>query len=421
MDAGQDVAIEVRVDHTVTEPNCPADAMGGGQCPVNFCGQLASVASLPMNQVASSSADAVCNSGRVCVIGPAVATGDAFQLVCLAPTAGALPFGSTCSTTPADGKRCADDSLCVASADAPGSLFCSTLCRNDADCPSDASGQARCIEHQTGMLPNGSYARVGLCTPMSKISGTPCVRERDCAASEGCLAYGPRTRLRICRASAGQKSLGAACGAAAECRSGECYDRTWLVANGANRAACSGACTVNSDCGPDQHCARLVTGNNGTPSDPLDDVVSGYCHTMFPPTIAEDCNTDAACVARQDGSDTCDVAHGLCYRQAAVPGSACASDSGCMLDGTCSTGPRFIGGYCQSFGCSPTAGSGVDACAGAQSSCAQRGGPDEPIAGCYERCGGAAQTACTRPTDGYVCAPPTTGVPPSICLVGNGT
>jgi hypothetical protein len=140
------------------------------------------------------------------IIAP-VTAGDAFQLDCVAPTAGALPFGSACSAVPADGKRCADDSLCITSADAPGSPFCSAMCRNDADCPSDASGQARCVEHQTAALPNGSYAKVGLCTPMSKIAGTACVRERDCAATEGCLGYGARTALRICRASAGTKAM----------------------------------------------------------------------------------------------------------------------------------------------------------------------------------------------------------------------
>jgi hypothetical protein len=190
--------------------------------------------------------------------------------------------------------------------------------------------------------------------------------------------------------------------------------------NGGNRAACSGACGVNSDCGADQRCIRLVVGNNGTPTDPLDDLVSGYCRTLFPPTLAADCNVDGDCVARQDGSDSCDVAHGLCYRKVAVPGTACTSDTGCMLDGVCSTGPRFLGGYCQTFGCAPGATSGVDACAGTGSICTQRGGPDEPIAGCYEGCGGGS-TTCSRAAEGYVCASPTTGAPASICLVSNGT
>ena len=57
--------------------------------------------------------------GRVCVVGAALATGDTFQLECVDPALNALAFGAACSTNPADGKRCATDGLCVASADFP--------------------------------------------------------------------------------------------------------------------------------------------------------------------------------------------------------------------------------------------------------------------------------------------------------------
>ena len=419
VDAGGDGPPETVPDRPVSEPYCPADAVGGGACPINFCGELMSVAVIPSNQFGQSGADAICNGGRVCVVGPVLGTGDGFELVCADPTAGAKPFGAACSANPADGMRCAADALCVESVDFPGSPFCSALCRNDADCPTDASGQARCVEHQTTTLPNGSYARVGMCTPASKIAGTPCVRERDCAPTEGCKFYGGRTSLLICRPSAGAKSLGEACAGNAECRSGECYDRDFHLYGG-QRAYCSGACTVNSDCGADQRCVRLVVGNNGTPSDPLDDLLSGYCQTLFPPALASDCQVSADCVARADGSDTCDVAHGLCYRQAAAPGDACTSEAECPLGAACSTGPRFLGGYCQTFGCAPGATSGVDACPGANSACVQRGGPDEPIAACYEGCAPGANT-CSRAAEGYDCEAPTAGAAPSICLVKSGT
>jgi hypothetical protein len=415
-DGGVDLPPETGPDHQISEPYCPADAAGGGQCPINFCGQLASVASIPSNQFAESGADSICSAGWVCVVGAPVPTGDAFQLTCVDATPGALPFGAACSPNPADGKRCAADALCVESPDFPGSPFCSALCRNDADCPSDASGPGRCIEHQTANLPNGSYARVGMCTPMSKIAGTPCIRESDCAATEGCLFYGSRTNLRLCRAATGTKSLGAACMGSGDCRSGECYDQGFHVYGG-QRTYCSGACVVNSDCGAGQTCARLVVGNNGTSDNPLDDVVSGYCQTLYPPAVV--CTTDANCVARGDGSDTCDTTYGACYRAAAVPGAACTADAQCMLGGICSTGARFAGGYCQTFGCSPTATTGVDACPGANSVCAQRGGPDEPIAGCYEGCGGTQP--CSRAAENYVCSAPKQGTPATICLVGGGT
>jgi len=37
---------------------------------------------------------------------------------------------------------------------------------------------------------------------------------------------------------------------------------------------------VNSDCGPDQRCTRLVVGNNGSAGDPLDDLVIGFSESM---------------------------------------------------------------------------------------------------------------------------------------------
>lgn len=417
-DAG-DAAVESVADRQITEPDCPADAAGGGSCPVNFCGQLAGVASIPSNAFAESGANGLCNMGRVCVVGPAVSTGDAFELDCVDPIPGSLSFGAACSATPAAGKRCAADGLCIAALDFPSSPFCSALCRNDADCPIDADGPARCIEHETAALPNGSVARVGMCTPMSKILGPACVRERDCAANQGCVSYGARTNLRVCRNATGTKPLGAVCTGNADCRSGECYDRDFHLYGG-QRAYCSGACGVNSDCGPDQHCVRLVAGNNGTPDNPLDDVVSGYCQTLFPPSPSGDCGTDADCVARQNGSDTCDTAHGVCYRGAALPGDACTVDTECPVGGTCSAGVRFVGGYCQTFGCALGATTGVDACLGSKSLCAQRGGPDEPIAACYEGCVTPPQT-CNRTSEGYGCVAAKSVQAPSICLSSNGT
>lgn len=419
MDAGMDGSPDQGGKLPRPDASCPADAAGGGVCPVNFCGQLKPASALPMNQVPQSGADTLCGGGtRVCVIGPVLATGDGFQLSCIDPITGAVPFGQACSPDPAQGLRCAADSLCITVADFPTSPFCSTMCRNDTDCPTDS----RCLEQQTAALPNGARALVGMCTPETKIMGTPCVRESQCAAGQGCRFVGPRSSFRRCQAGAGTKSLGTACTAGSECRSGECFDRDWHVSNGANRAACSGACAVNTDCGPDQHCARLVVGNNGTPSDPLDDAVSGYCRTLFEPTPSLACETDAACVARQNGSDGCDTTYGLCYRKAAVPGSACTMDTQCPLGGECSMGVRFTGGYCQTFGCAAGATSGANACPGAKSACAQRGGPDEPISACYEGCSpGDGGTMCSRPGEGYGCESPMPGTPASVCLVSSGT
>jgi hypothetical protein len=407
MDAGADQMGKI----PRPDASCPADAAGGGECPINFCGQLK--VGLPSNQFPQSGADSVCGV-RICKLGPELSTGDGFQLSCVDPNASGLDFGAACSPDPAAGMRCADDSLCITAADAAGA-FCSKLCRNDADCPT----LARCLEYQTPPLTDGRHALIGMCTPESKIGGTICVREAQCPAGQGCVVYGGRTSLRICRPG-GAKSLGTSCTTAAECRSGECYDRDFHVSNSQNRAYCSGACNVNSDCGPDQTCQRLVVGNNGTPGDPLDDLVVGYCRTLFVPLATTACTDDASCVRLQNGSDTCDVTHGLCYRKAAVPGSACASATDCPVGGECSTGPRFTGGYCQTFGCDPAATTGVNACPGTNSVCTQRGGPDEPIAACYEKCA-LGGSACSRASAGYLCDSVASGAPPNVCLVSGGT
>jgi hypothetical protein len=408
-DAGMDQNVKAeRVD-----AYCAPDAAGGGQCPLNFCGQAK--VGIPSNQFPQSGADALCGA-RVCKVGPELSTGDGFQLVCVDANAAGLAFGAACSPDPAQAMRCAEDSQCITVADFPQSPFCSRMCRNDSDCPTDA----RCLERQTATaLTDGRRPVIGMCVPESMIAGTKCLRESGCPAGQGCVLYGGRTSLRICKAG-GTKSLGTACAAASECRSGECYDRDFLVSSGPNhRAYCSGACSVNSDCGPDQGCVRLVVGNNGTGGDPLDDLVVGYCRTLFVPVATAGCQSDANCAALQNGSDTCDTTHGLCYKSTAVPGSACTRVTDCPLGAECSTGPRFLGGYCQTFGCSPTATSGVDLCLG-NSTCTQRGGPDEPISACYEKCapGGGA---CSRASTGYVCESATPNATPNVCLVASGT
>ena len=407
-DAGPDKADKLPRPDAI----CPMDAAGGGECPINFCGQAK--VGLPSSEFPESGADPQCGL-RICKVGPELSTGDGFQLVCVDPLATGLAFGVTCSPDPAQGLRCADDTLCITAPDFPVSPFCSTMCRNDADCPA----KARCLEHPTPVaLKDTRQPVIGMCVPETKIAGTVCLREATCPPDQGCVLYGARTSLRVCRAG-GPKSLGTACAGASECRSGACYDRDFHVYGG-QRAYCAGPCNVNSDCGPDQGCVRLAVGDNHTGSYPLDDLVVGYCRTLFSPLAATGCGTDAECVGLLNGSDGCDVAHGVCYRKAAVPGSPCASEMDCPVGGFCSTGPRFTGGYCQTFGCDPAATSGVNACPGTNSACAQRGGPDEPISGCYEKCvpGGSA---CSRASLGYACESATPSAPPGICLVGSGT
>jgi hypothetical protein len=55
LDAGQDAGMDRR-DAQAFDYYCAPDAMGGGVCPINFCGQATSMAALPSNQFPQSGA-----------------------------------------------------------------------------------------------------------------------------------------------------------------------------------------------------------------------------------------------------------------------------------------------------------------------------------------------------------------------------
>src|SRR3569832_2271567 len=89
----RDAGMGVSPPHKDAQPvdySCPADAMGGGVCPINFCGTLETAKALTLDPTgyAMSGADSICNSGRVCVVGAPVPAGNAFQLTCVAPASG---------------------------------------------------------------------------------------------------------------------------------------------------------------------------------------------------------------------------------------------------------------------------------------------------------------------------------------------
>jgi hypothetical protein len=410
-DAAVEVAPEVHLDAPAMEVICAPDAAGGGQCPLNFCGQPKTVAALPAGQMSELGADAVCTPGYLCVPDGPTPDGNALQLRCVAPRAGAVAFGTDCSVDASAATSCGSDALCVAAPDA--SKFCSRLCRADADCPTDSY----CLEQRSAPLPKGSYVNLAFCTPKAKIGAKVCAREADCAADEGCVSYGARSGLLVCKKTGGTKSLGDACTAGSQCRSGECYDRAFRLPAMGARAYCSGNCKVNSDCSPDQRCTRIVLANNATPADPRDDVVAGYCETLYVPAANAGCKQDADCTA--DGADICEKKYGLCYKKGAATGTPCTADVGCDLGAVCMTGQRFKGGYCQTFGCATGAKTGVDACPGATATCGQRAS-DAPIRACYEGC--AKTTDCSRNAEGYACvrADDQPQTPATLCLFDQG-
>ena len=396
-DAGMDTSLEPMPKLPPPDADCPTDAAGGnGICPLNFCGAPKSVAALANGETAQLGADAICTPGFVCVPDVATAGGTALQLRCVSPLATAAPFGAACTKGAGTASRCSNDALCIDAAGTTGMPFCSSLCRTDVDCPTDSY----CLESKSANLPNGSYVNLGYCTPKAKIAGTACSREADCAANQGCVSAGARTHLLTCQATGGNKSTGDMCMNGTECRSGHCYDRDFH--ENPDHGYCAATCGKSSDCGADQRCARIVLNNNGTPTDPRDDLVVGVCQSLFVSTGG--CKQDSDCTA--NGADTCSKKYGLCYKAGAASGAPCTADVGCDLGAVCTTGARFPGGYCQTFGCAPNAAAGsVDSCPGAHPTCVQRGS-DEPINACYEGC--VKSGDCSRVAQLYACEAPST-------------
>ena len=206
----------------------------------------------------------LCNSGRVCVVGaPVLATGDAFQLdLRRSPPPGALAFGAACSTTP-PGMHCADDSLCVASADFPGSPSAApcaattpTARRCQRTCPCSST---RRRSPRTARRP-----RWGIARRSSKIAGTACLRESDCPRTR---AASP-TACAPAYASAGRPAapsrLGSACTGNADCRSGECFDRNFDQYGG-QRAVLLGGLRRSTATAARIRLRALGGENNGTP------------------------------------------------------------------------------------------------------------------------------------------------------------
>ncbi len=391
---------------------------GVGICVGRRCGQVHGQAGLATGQVTQQGADAVCPSGEICVPTMAVgAAGDTEYLACIPPRAGALAFGMPCSPDPAANRRCADDSLCVARG---GAAFCSTLCRNDADC-SAADGYVCMDDFVSASLPNGSVARLGVCAPRASVVGTVCQGEEDCAATETCLPASGRTTLLTCQPAVGTKSVGDACGAGAECRSGECVDRDLHNATGLNRTFCGGFCTKNSACGAEQICLSVVRNTNATTDVPTDDISLGYCTPLAAPAMAGSCKLDSDCAAQinpdETGGDTCDAVALTCYNKAAHIGDACMHRAQCPFGAYCRVNdPRFPGGACLSEGCDAAATVGSDACP-AGSVCTQRPA-DRPLSACYEAC--VAGQPCTRQAEQYYCDSSAPAGTPRICLSSGG-
>ena len=198
---------------------CPPDAAGGGQCPINFCGQAK--VGLPANQFPQSGADSLCGVRDLQGRPRAVDRRRVPAGLLRPPTPSGLAFGAGLLA-----RSGAGDALRGRFAVHHRGRF--PQARSARGCaattPTARRTRAASSVPTPVALADGRRPVIGMCTPESKIAGKVCVREADCDAGQGCVHYGGRTSLRICRAG-GAKSLGTACAAPGECRSGECFDR----------------------------------------------------------------------------------------------------------------------------------------------------------------------------------------------------
>src|SRR5205814_2298098 len=76
-DAAVETAPDVVPEAATAEVYCAPDAAGGGQCPLNFCGQPKSVATLVPGQMTELGADSICTPGTLCVPDGPTADGNA--------------------------------------------------------------------------------------------------------------------------------------------------------------------------------------------------------------------------------------------------------------------------------------------------------------------------------------------------------
>ncbi len=392
-------------------PSVPSDAAGGGVCPINFCGQAKRLG-LPSSEFPQSGADSAVRSpdlrGRLRAVD--AATGSSWS--CVDPLATGLAFGVACSPDPGQGMRCADDSLCITAPDFPQSPFCS-----------DDVPQRRRLPDR-GALP-GASDRPRCRTARARRSGCACPKPRSPARSacarrpappdQGCVLYGGAPSLRVCRATAARSRWDRRAPGQASAAAASATTATGTSLTAANRAYCSGACTVNSDCGPDQRCVRLVVGNNGTPGRSAGRPGVG----LLPHAVraaAGDWLRHRRRLRRR--ARTARTAATSCtasaIKKAAVPGSACTARCECPLGGVCSMGPRFAGGYCQTFGCDPAATSGANACPGSRTAPARSAAvPTSRSPAATRAASRDAGSACSRASAGYACESATAGVPPA--------
>ena len=289
---------------------------------------------------------------------------------------------------------------------ARGATFCTTLCRDRRA----TARPARPASSTPQPLPNSSYAMVGECTPASLIPGTICTRRAP--ARRGRAACSTARAPRCARARrAAAKSLGEACTAPAQCRSGECYDRNFSHRQRRQPRALLGRLRARTaTAAPNQRCVVEVVGNNGTHRRPA----RRRRRRLLPqPVLGDDrVGLPEQQRLRDPGQGRRHLrpdATASATRRARSSAAPCASRRrlrpGADLRARADV-RRAAPACCRAA--RPAGATGADVCPGATSTCSQRVS-DEPLYRCYEGC--ATAGGCSRQADNYFCAPAQTGQP----------
>ena len=278
-----------------------------------------------------------------------------------------------------------------------------TSARSCAGTTPIARTTARCLEYQTPALTDGRHALIGMCTPASKIAGTVCVREAQLPGRRG---------LRPLRRAHEPSHLPGGRGEVARhrVRGGRGMPQRRVLRPRLPRQrrpeprVLLGRVQREQRLRSDQTCARLVVGNNGTA-----ERSAGRSGRRVLPDAVRRRRRRPACHERRRAASRSRMARmpatsrmASAIARARSPAPPARRETDCPMGGECSIGPRFPGGYCQTFGCDPAATTGVDACPGQQHLRAARRArrADLGVATRSARPGG---TACSRASAGYAC------------------
>ena len=387
------------------DASCPADAAGGGVCPLNFCGQLKPASALPSTQVPQSGADSLCGT-RICVVGPVLASRRRVPaVVCRRRSRTRIPFGMACSPDPGAGDALRRRFAVHHGGRVPAEPVLQRDVPQRRRLP-DGGALPRAARRRR--CPAAARPLVGMCTPESKIIGTrlrarsrlrrrrglslrrralelPGLprRRRHQVAGPGVRRPGRVPQRRVLRPRLARRQrreprrlLGRVH------RQQRLRRRPALRASGRRQQRHAERSAGRPGVGLLPHAVRADAGAG----------VRERRQLRRAPERLRRLRYDATASATRRP------------RRRAPPAPRTRSARWAANAAWARASPAATA---RRSAAPPAPTSGVNACPGTGSTCAQRGGPDEPISGCYEGCTPSdAGNTCSRASAGYACESP---------------